>query len=145
MRSSRATDMPGVRYPSLCRPVWRHEAGCPSGQRERSVKPSAKPTQVRTLDLPPIKSQLRVCALVACGGGLVDRSTSTAVARWLSVAHVRVLIAGILVSPRWRDSSGAAEGWLRPGEVTRRRENVGPPPYHDGRAKLRRDRVAARQ
>ena len=28
-------------------------AGCPSGQRERSVKPSAKPTQVRTLDLPP--------------------------------------------------------------------------------------------
>jgi hypothetical protein len=28
-------------------------AGCPSGQRERSVKPSAKPTLVRTQDLPP--------------------------------------------------------------------------------------------
>ena len=27
-------------------------AGCPSGQRERSVKPSAQPTQVRTLHLP---------------------------------------------------------------------------------------------
>ena len=44
---------PGVRYPSLCRPVERHKAGCPSGQRERSVKPSATPSQVRILDLPP--------------------------------------------------------------------------------------------
>src|SRR5215831_18245438 len=41
-----------VRYSSLCCPTRRHLAGCPSGQRERSVKPSAKPTQVRTLDLP---------------------------------------------------------------------------------------------
>jgi hypothetical protein len=31
----------------------RHQAGCPSGQRERSVKPSASPSQVRILDLPP--------------------------------------------------------------------------------------------
>src|SRR5215475_13206902 len=45
-----------VRYSSLCCPTRRHLAGCPSGQRERSVKPSAKPTQVRTLDLPPVKS-----------------------------------------------------------------------------------------
>ena len=33
----------------------RHQAGCPSGQRERSVKPSASPSQVRILDLPPVK------------------------------------------------------------------------------------------
>src|SRR4029077_2717300 len=47
---------PGVRYPSLCRPVKRHKAGCPRGQRERSVKPSASPSQVRILDLPPVKA-----------------------------------------------------------------------------------------
>ena len=29
------------------------QAGCPSGQRERSVKPSAQPTLVRTQHLPP--------------------------------------------------------------------------------------------
>src|SRR6266496_923943 len=40
-------------YPSLCRPALRHMAGCPSGQRERSVKPSAQPTLVRTQHLPP--------------------------------------------------------------------------------------------
>src|SRR5437899_5195447 len=28
-------------------------SGCPSGQRERSVKPSAQPTKVRILHLPP--------------------------------------------------------------------------------------------
>src|SRR5215469_12032956 len=50
---SPATQRPNVRYPSLSRPVRRRKAGCPSGQRERSVKPSAQPTQVRTLDLPP--------------------------------------------------------------------------------------------
>jgi hypothetical protein len=33
-------------------PVLRHTAGCPSGQRERSVKPSAQPTLVRTQHLP---------------------------------------------------------------------------------------------
>jgi hypothetical protein len=43
----------GFRYPSLCRLAGRQEAGCPSGQRERSVKPSAKPTLVRTQHLPP--------------------------------------------------------------------------------------------
>ncbi len=31
----------------------RQTAGCPSGQRERSVKPSAQPTLVRTQHLPP--------------------------------------------------------------------------------------------
>src|SRR5215468_5222556 len=31
----------------------RLTAGCPSGQRERSVKPSAQPTLVRTQHLPP--------------------------------------------------------------------------------------------
>ncbi len=41
-----------VRYPSLCRLVRRRKAGCPSGQRERSVKPSASPTLVRIQDLP---------------------------------------------------------------------------------------------
>jgi hypothetical protein len=30
----------------------RRQAGCPSGQRERSVKPSAQPTLVRTQHLP---------------------------------------------------------------------------------------------
>ena len=43
----------GFRYPSLCRRFRRREAGCPSGQRERSVKPSAQPTLVRTPHLPP--------------------------------------------------------------------------------------------
>src|ERR1700728_4323666 len=33
--------------------VRRCTAGCPSGQRERSVKPSAQPTLVRTQHLPP--------------------------------------------------------------------------------------------
>src|SRR6266446_9929903 len=33
----------------------RLTAGCPSGQRERSVKPSAQPTLVRTQHLPPAK------------------------------------------------------------------------------------------
>jgi hypothetical protein len=43
----------GFRYSSLCRPCRRRQAGCPSGQRERSVKPSASPTLVRTQHLPP--------------------------------------------------------------------------------------------
>jgi hypothetical protein len=34
-------------------PALRQTAGCPSGQRERSVKPSAQPTLVRTQHLPP--------------------------------------------------------------------------------------------
>ena len=34
-------------------PALRRTAGCPSGQRERSVKPSAQPTLVRTQHLPP--------------------------------------------------------------------------------------------
>src|ERR1022692_510688 len=34
-------------------PGGRRTAGCPSGQRERSVKPSAQPTLVRTQHLPP--------------------------------------------------------------------------------------------
>src|SRR5450432_3567296 len=51
-RLPRAAAERGFRYPSLCRLARRHEAGCPSGQRERSVKPSAKPTLVRTQHLP---------------------------------------------------------------------------------------------
>src|SRR5690348_11620276 len=39
-------------YPSLSRAVAAATAGCPSGQRERSVKPSAQPTLVRTQHLP---------------------------------------------------------------------------------------------
>src|SRR5690606_4269002 len=42
-----------VRYPSNRQRVSDDTAGCPSGQRERSVKPSAQPTQVQILDLPP--------------------------------------------------------------------------------------------
>lgn len=46
-------------------------AGCPSGQRERSVKPSAQPTQVRTLHLPhqqksPLTSMNMVRGLFSC-------------------------------------------------------------------------------
>src|SRR5271165_6963385 len=41
-----------VRYSSLCCLTRRRPAGCPSGQRERSVKPSAQPTLVRTQHLP---------------------------------------------------------------------------------------------
>ncbi len=43
----------GFRYPSSSRPSRTAKAGCPSGQRERSVKPSAQPTLVRTQHLPP--------------------------------------------------------------------------------------------
>src|SRR5262249_18912936 len=82
MHPAGATGMPGVRFPSLGRPVWRHEAGCPSGQRERSVKPSAKPTQVRTLDLPPIDPQVRPGlsdrVSIWRGSGLYDRRLSQA-------------------------------------------------------------------
>ena len=39
-----------------CAVLGRHQAGCPSGQRERSVKPSASPTLVRIQDLPPVKA-----------------------------------------------------------------------------------------
>src|SRR6185437_6445520 len=35
------------------RRLTRRTAGCPSGQRERSVKPPAQPTLVRTQHLPP--------------------------------------------------------------------------------------------
>src|SRR5438067_5300482 len=39
-----------------CGKVERLAGGCPSGQRERSVKSPAKPTQVRILLLPPTGS-----------------------------------------------------------------------------------------
>ena len=52
---------PEVRYPSLCRPAERHKAGCPSGQRERSVKPSASPSMVRIHHLPPGKTPAQGC------------------------------------------------------------------------------------
>lgn len=42
-----------VRYPCQCRRASGVTAGCPSGQRERSVKPSAQPTLVRTQHPPP--------------------------------------------------------------------------------------------
>ena len=35
----------------------RHPAGCPSGQWERTVNPSAKPTKVRILHLPPTRGR----------------------------------------------------------------------------------------
>src|SRR5580692_9168050 len=38
------------------RSAGRRTAGCPSGQRERSVKPSAQPTLVRTQHLPPAQT-----------------------------------------------------------------------------------------
>src|SRR5215467_11817676 len=54
-------------------------AGCPSGQRERSVKPSAQPTLVRTQHLPPAAnmpseldrpgSGLILPCAAACGSG----------------------------------------------------------------------------
>ena len=44
------------------------QAGCPSGQRERSVKPSAQPTLVRTQHLPPPAQMARDRRL--CGRGL---------------------------------------------------------------------------
>ena len=40
-------------------------AGCPSGQRERSVKPSAQPTLVRTQHLPPPAETARCCGNAA--------------------------------------------------------------------------------
>jgi hypothetical protein len=57
-------------YSSLCRQrrlvrPGSGTAGCPSGQRERSVKPSAKPSLVRTQHLPPPAETAR--ALHICG------------------------------------------------------------------------------
>ena len=72
-------DRDKVRYPSLCRPPGRREAGCPSGQRERSVKPSASPTLVRIQDLPPpaetapdqrgCGQELILSCVTGCGSG----------------------------------------------------------------------------
>src|SRR6266566_4856308 len=58
-------------------PGGRLMAGCPSGQRERSVKPSAQPTLVRTQHLPPAAEvppdqhvcQSGLCAPYAAGCG----------------------------------------------------------------------------
>ena len=59
----------GFRYPSLCRRFRRCQAGCPSGQRERSVKPSAQPTLVRTQHLPPhISPAQAVCGQIIAAG-----------------------------------------------------------------------------
>src|ERR1022692_3187852 len=49
----------------------RREAGCPSGQRERSVKPSAKPTLVRTQHLPPPAKIARELGFPGLAGLLV--------------------------------------------------------------------------
>ena len=48
--------------------VRRCTAGCPSGQRERSVKPSAQPTLVRTQHLPPPAKTARWLRILAAGG-----------------------------------------------------------------------------
>ena len=71
-RSSRRRpigDLSGVRsgprhgrlscLPPSSRPLSgrRHPAGCPSGQWERTVNPSAKPTKVRILHLPPTRGR----------------------------------------------------------------------------------------
>src|SRR5690349_4766196 len=44
------------------------KAGCPSGQRERSVKPSAQPTLVRTQHLPPPAKTPRLLQILALAG-----------------------------------------------------------------------------
>src|SRR5215813_223279 len=49
-------------------PALRHTAGCPSGQRERSVKPSAQPTLVRTQHLPPPAEMARLLRILALAG-----------------------------------------------------------------------------
>src|SRR5215468_4952414 len=51
-------------------PGGRLTAGCPSGQRERSVKPSAQPTLVRTQHLPHKRKQAPDQHV--CGQGLVS-------------------------------------------------------------------------
>jgi hypothetical protein len=48
--------------------VRRCTAGCPSGQRERSVKPSAQPTLVRTQHLPPPAKMARWLRILVAGG-----------------------------------------------------------------------------
>jgi hypothetical protein len=68
-RDAGADQGPGFRYPSLCRRFRRRQAGCPSGQRERSVKPSAQPTLVRTQHLPPhITPAQAVCGQIIAAG-----------------------------------------------------------------------------
>src|SRR6202034_2479457 len=47
-RAGRVTVMPCLGLFLRCCPARQCTAGCPSGQRERSVKPSAQPTLVRT-------------------------------------------------------------------------------------------------
>src|SRR5215470_17629076 len=82
-----ATQRPNVRYPSLSRPVWRREAGCPSGQRERSVKPSAQPTQVRTLDLPPPAKTARDRGILRVRGPSCFVSSSVIVGQQTPLHH----------------------------------------------------------
>src|SRR6266567_2954536 len=50
----------------------RFTAGCPSGQRERSVKPSAQPTLVRTQHLPPPAKTARELGIVRPRGPSCD-------------------------------------------------------------------------
>src|SRR5215472_5298865 len=53
LAASVLTDCEGSAILQRAVPGGRLTAGCPSGQRERSVKPSAQPTLVRTQHLPP--------------------------------------------------------------------------------------------
>src|SRR5215470_17064109 len=52
LAASMLTDCEGSAILQRAVPGGRLTAGCPSGQRERSVKPSAQPTLVRTQHLP---------------------------------------------------------------------------------------------
>ena len=82
---------PFVRYSSLCRRAHGGiQAGCPSGQRERSVKPSATPSVVRIHHLPPPAKTARVA----------EFSATRAVLLCPAMCHLVALWTGVLRGPR---------------------------------------------
>ena len=66
-------------------------AGCPSGQRERSVKPSAKPTMVRTHHLPPPAKTVRTLRKRGPAGRFL------LVTPCISVGHCGSMYGGVYV------------------------------------------------
>src|SRR6202044_4094785 len=76
-------------YPSLSHQDWRRTAGCPSGQRERSVKPSAQPTLVRTQHLPPPAKTARWLRILVAGGPFLS------VQACVTLSRFRLLCRGV--------------------------------------------------
>ena len=105
----------GVGYPDCRRRLDRgrrwHPAGCPSGQWERTVNPSAKPTKVRILHLPPTRGRdVAVTPSSACSGAgrgaVYSRRACAPIAQSAEHLHGKEKVYGSI--PYWgSDGSGS--------------------------------------